>query len=141
MPGLRYLAGMKFMKWTGVAAAILLVMSCFLTWVTIDYKNLELTGINTTGTSFGKPGYFHFLMVIVFLLLTFTQRIWAKRLNLLVTAINLAWAVRNFFIIAQCSGGECPHRETGMWLMLLTSLVMLISALFPDMELPSAKKQ
>ena len=128
------------MKWTGVAAAILLVISCFLTWVTIDYKQLVVTGVDTTGTAFGKPAYFHFLMVAVFLLLSFTQRIWAKRLNLLVTAINLAWAVRNFFIIAQCSGGECPHRETGMWLMLVTSLLMLLSALFPDMDLPAAKK-
>lgn len=128
------------MKWTGVAAGVLLVISCFLTWVTIDYKHLVLTGVDTTGTSFGKPGYFHFLMVAFFIALTFIRRVWSKRLNLLVTAINLAWAVRNFFIIAQCSGGECPHREIGMWLMLISSLLMLLSALFPDMQVPEEKR-
>jgi hypothetical protein len=131
---------MKYMKWTGVAAALVLVISCFLTWVTIDYKNLVLTGVDTTGTSFGKPAYFHFLLTAVFLALTFIKRVWSKRLNLLITALNLAWAVRNFFIIAQCSGGECPHREAGMWLMLISSLLMLLSALFPDMPVPGEKK-
>jgi hypothetical protein len=128
------------MKWIGLTAAIILVISCFLPWVTISYKSLTLTGIDTSGTTFGKPGYFHFVLVAAFIICTLVQRIWAKRLNLLVTAVNVAWALRNFFIIAACSGGECPQRETGMWLMILTSILMLLSALFPDMEIPSENK-
>lgn len=130
---------MRYMKWIGLAAGILLLVSCFLPWVTISFKNLTLTGTDTSGTAFGKPGYFHFVLVAVFIICTLVPRVWAKRLNLLITAINIAWALRNFFVIAACAGGECPHRESGMWLMLLSSIVMLVSALFPDMEIPSEK--
>lgn len=128
------------MKWIGLLAAITLAISCFMVWVTIDSKNLELSGINTSGTSFGKPGYFHFVLAAIFLTCTFIPRVWAKRLNLLITALNIGWAIRNFFIIAGCSGGECPVREAGIWIMLLSSVLMLITAVFPDMKLPAEKK-
>ncbi len=128
------------MKWVGVAAAALLVVSCFTPWVFIQSVNITISGIDTNGTNFGKPGYFHFLLAGFFLLCTFVQRVWAKRFNLLVTALNAAWAVRNIFVLAACSGGECPDRQSGIWLMLLASVIMLISALFPDMKVPNDKK-
>ena len=128
------------MKWIGLAAAVLLVVSCFTPWVFIESANITVSGVNTTGTNFGKPGYFHFVLAAGFLFCTFVPRIWAKRLNLLITALNVGWAVRNIFILAACSGGECPVRKAGIWLMLLASLVMLVSALFPDMKVPEEKK-
>ena len=128
------------MKWIGLAAAVLLVVSCFTPWVFIESANITVSGVNTAGTNFGKPGYFHFVLAAVFLFCTFVPRIWAKRLNLLITALNVGWAVRNIFILAACSGGECPVRKAGIWLMLLASLVMLVSALFPDMKVPEEKK-
>jgi hypothetical protein len=122
------------MKWIGIAAAILLIIACCSTWVTIPSKNITVSGIDSTGTFFGKPGYFHFIMVFFFILFTLVQRVWAKRSNLLVTAINLAWAVRNYFIISACRQGDCPEKHVPIYLLILTSLLMLASALFPDFE-------
>ncbi len=124
----------RILKWTGLISALLLIVSCFLPWVNIESKNLVLTGVDTTGTNFGRPGYFHFVMAAVFMVLTLIPRLWAKRVNLPVVALNIAWALRNFFIIAACQGGECPVRLIGLWLMLVSSLLMLLSALFPDMD-------
>ena len=132
---------MRYMKWVGLAAAVLLVVSCFTPWVFIEAANIMVSGVDTTGTNFGKPGYFHFVLAGVFVLLTLVQRIWAKRLNLLITALNVGWALRNFFVLAMCSGGECPVRKSGIWLMLLASVLMLASALFPDMKVPEEKKR
>ncbi len=132
---------MRYMKWIGLAAVVLLVVSCFTPWVFIESRNITVSGVDTTGTNFGKPGYFHFILSVLFLLCTFIQRVWAKRLNLLVTALNVGWALRNFFVIAACSGGECPVKMTGMWLMMLASVLMLLSALFPDMKLPQEKRK
>jgi hypothetical protein len=131
---------MRYMKWIGLTAAALLTISCFIPWVYIESRNITVSGIDSTGTSFGKPGYFHFVLVAAFLLCTIVPKVWAKRLNLLITALNAGWALRNFFIITGCSGGECPVRKNGIWLMLLASLLMLVSALFPDMKIPVAKK-
>lgn len=131
----------RYLKWIGLAAAALLVVSCFSPWVFIESRNLTLSGIDTTGTNYGKPAYIHFMLTGVFVLLTLVPRLWAKRVNLLVVALNLAWAIRNFFMIAACQGGECPEKKTGLLLVLLSSVIMLISALFPDMKLPAEKKK
>ena len=96
--------------------------------------------MESTGTNFGKPGYFHFVLTAFFLLCTFVPRVWAKRLNLLITGLNVGWALKNFFIIAACSGGECPIRKIGIWFILLASVIMLLSALFPDMKLKEENK-
>ncbi len=131
---------MRYMKWIGLMAAALLVISCFTPWVFIESKNITVSGVDATGTNFGKPGYFHLLLAAFFLICTFVPRVWAKRLNLLITALNLGWAIRNIFILAACSGGECPIRKLGIWMMLLASVLMLVSALFPDMKVVGKKK-
>jgi hypothetical protein len=127
---------MRWMKWAGIAGALFLILSCFLTWVVIPSKNIIVTGVDASGTYFGKPGYFNLLMTFFFLLFTLLPKIWAKRSNLLITALNLAWAVRNYFIISACREGECPEKHTGIYLMLIASLFMLVSSLFPDLKLP-----
>ena len=132
---------MRWMKWTGIARRSLLIISCFLTWVVIVSKNIIVTGVNAGGTNFGKPGYFNLLMTLFFLAFTLIPKIWAKRINLLVTAMNLAWAVRNYFIISACSAGECPEKHTGIFLLLLASVLMLVSSLFPDLKLPEQKNR
>ena len=130
---------MRWMKWAGLAAVTLLIISCFLTWVVITSKNITVSGIDAAGTSFGKPGYFHFFFSFFFISFTLIPRIWAKRVNLLVTAMNMAWAIRNYFIISACRGGECPEKHNGIYLIVLASLLMLVSALFPDIKLSEQK--
>jgi hypothetical protein len=125
---------MRWMKWTGILAALLLIVSCFLPWVTIESKNITISGIESTGTRFGKPGYFHFLMSFFFLVFSFTPRIWAKRINLLIVAMNFAWALRNYFIVTSCEAGECPDKQLGIYIIPLASTIMMIAALFPDMK-------
>jgi hypothetical protein len=129
------------MKWIGLAASILLVVSCFSPWVFIVSRNITVSGIDAVGTNFGKPGYFHFVGAFFFLLFHFMPKIWAKRLNLLVSALNLSWAIRNFFIIAACYGGECPERKIGLYLVLISSVLILVTSLFPDMKVKNENKQ
>jgi len=131
---------MRYMKWIGIAAAIVLIISCFIPWVFIESRNITISGVDATGTNYGKPGYFNFITTGLFLLFTIIPKIWAKRFNLFVTAINVGWAVRNFFILTSCQGGECPDKKSGIYLMLIASIVMLISSMFPDMKIPEEKK-
>lgn len=107
-------------------------------WVYIPWLDFTATGINA-GKNFRSPGYFHFLFIFFFLIFSFTRRIWAKQWNVFITALNLAWAIRNYFMISACLGGDCPVKKTGIYLMLLASVLMMVSALFPDMKLPEEK--
>lgn len=129
------------MKWIGFAAGVLLIVSCFTPWVFIASRDITISGIDATGTNFGKPGYFHFLCAFFFLLFNFIPKIWAKRSNLLVAALNIAWAIRNFFVIAACQGGECPEKKTGLYFVLFASIIMLITTFFPDMKLIDDKNK
>jgi hypothetical protein len=123
------------MKWVGLLATIALVIACFFPWVFIESKNITVTGIDATGTSFGKPGYFHFILAAFYLVFHFTPRIWAKRMNLLVVALNLGWAARNYFLISACAGGECPEKKAALYIILTSSFVMLVAALLPKIKL------
>jgi hypothetical protein len=125
---------MRWMKWIGVLSAFVLAVIAFMPWVVIVSKNITVTGVDATGTNFGKPAYFHFFSIFFFLLFTFIQKVWAKRINLLVTALNLAWAIRNYLIITMCRGGECPEKKTAIYLVLLTSALMLLTSLMPDIR-------
>ena len=131
---------MRYMKWIGLFAVILLIVSCFLPWVIIPSKNIVVSGVESTGTNFGKPGYNHFVLSFFFIIFHFIPRLWAKRSNLLVVALNIAWAIRNYFIISMCREGDCPEKQIGLWLVLLASVLILIAALFPDIQLKEEKK-
>jgi len=126
---------MRYMKWIGLAAAVLLVVSCFTPWVFIESRGIAISGIDAGGTNYGKPGYFHFFLAAFFLFFHLVPRVWAKRANLAVVALNLGWAVRNFFIITACQGGVCPVKKSGIWLVMLASLCLFAAALFPDMKM------
>ena len=128
------------MKWIGLFAVILLIVACFLPWVIIPSKNIVVSGVESTGTNFGKPGYNHFVLSFFFIIFHFIRRLWAKRSNLLVVALNIAWAIRNYFIISMCREGDCPEKQIGLWLVLFASVLILVAALFPDIQLKEEKK-
>ena len=136
---------MRWMKWLGLLSGLLLIFSCFFPWVIIISKDITIRGIDSTGTNFGKPGYFHLFLSFLFIIFNFIERIWAKRINIFIVAINLAWAIRNYIIISACQGGECPEKKMALYAVVFASILMLVTALFPDIDVqnrphPNQKK-
>ncbi len=130
---------MRYMKWLGLLAVVILIVAAFIPWIFIESKNIIVTGVDSTGTNFGKPAYLHLLLSVFFIACTIIPRLWAKRVNLLIVAMNLAWAIRNYFVLSTCFAGECPERRIGIFLTAIASFIMLLSALFPDMKLEEKK--
>lgn len=122
----------ELMRILAITACLLLIASCFFPWVTIESKNITISGMDTEGTNFGKPAYMHFLLaslVIIFLLL---KKGWAHKMAIFFAALNLGWALRNFFIISMCRGGECPEKHIAIYLVFLFAvLIILFSLLIP----------
>jgi hypothetical protein len=106
-----------------------LIASCFMPWMTIESKGIAITGLDTTGTTFGKPAYFHFFWVGLYLVFLLLNKVWSRRVTVLIAAFNLAWAARNFLVIPGCQMGECPERNAGLYLLLLSSLVLIFAGL------------
>jgi hypothetical protein len=82
------------------------------------------------GTSFGKPGYFHFVWTIIYLLFLCIPKVWAQRVAVGVAAFNIAWAVRNFLVIPVCQMGECPERKMGLYLLLIAAFILFLAPVF-----------
>jgi hypothetical protein len=123
---------MKNLKWPGIAAALLLVYACWTPWVTIASKGITITGVAAEGTSYGKPGALHLILVCLFIIFSLIPRLWAKRFNLLVTGLNTAWMLRNLLVLSLCRAGECPEKQWGIYLVLISSLLMLTASFFPE---------
>ena len=126
---------MKYSKWIGLFAVLLLVFSAFQPWVYIASKDLTVTGLHTAGTNFGKPALLNIIMAAFAALFFLTPSVLGKRANLFFCTFNIAWAIRNFIILSICRAGECPEKRHGIYIFLFASLLVLVASLFPDVKI------
>jgi len=132
---------MKYSQWIGVAAAIILVIACFFPWTYHPDLDKNFTGFFSQNNIYGKPGYFFVVVSIIAIVFFLIQRVWAKRWNLFICAIILSYAIKSFIVFSGCYHGICPDKKAGLWLMLLSAIVMLVMTLFPDMKLKEDAKR
>jgi hypothetical protein len=121
---------MPKLKLLPLALIALLVASLFFTWVTIESKQIVVSGFQTAGTSFGKPGWFHVVLCAVVGGLLLVPKVWGTRAGFFISTLNVAWAVRNYFIISACYAGVCPVKHTALYVLLISSFLISISLLF-----------
>jgi cytochrome bd-type quinol oxidase subunit 2 len=132
---------MKYSQWIGVAAAIVLVIACFLPWTYHPDLDKNFTGFFSQNNIYGKPGYFFIVVCIIAIVFFLIQRVWAKRWNLFICAIILSYAIKSFIVFSGCYRGICPDKKAGLWIMLLSAIVMLAMTMFPDIKLKEEGKQ
>ena len=70
-------------------------------------------------------------VIFVFMLI---PKVWAKRTNLFLAALVIAYAVTNYIRYGSCYNNYCPQRLWGLYLMLGAAIVMMIAATFPRVE-------
>ena len=131
---------MKHSQLIGIVAVLALTGICFMPWTVIESKNIVVTGFASEGTSYGKPGYMNVILSMVSLLLFAIPKIWAKRTNVFVAAINLAWAFRNYLVLSGCMLGECPEKKPGLYLLLLAAAVIQVMALLPKINVETGQQ-
>src|SRR5579864_2895225 len=100
---------MKYSQLLGCSAVLILAAVCYMPWSFIDDKNITVTGMSAAGTVYGKPGLMHLVLGLIIMLLFLIRKIWAKRINLFIAVINLAWSIRNYILLTTCFMGECPQ--------------------------------
>jgi hypothetical protein len=108
--------------------------------VTIESKRIVVSGVEASGTAFGKPGYFHLLFGLIFIVLTIINKVWSSRLNIFINAFNIAWAVRNFLVISMCHGGECPEKHLALYIVLIASFGMLLASFLSKPDQPISQE-
>ncbi len=125
---------MKYSQLLGCIAVIALTAVCYLPWSFIAEKNIIVTGMSAPGTIYGKPGLMHILLGVILILFFVIPKIWAKRANVFIGAINLAWSIRNYILLSACYMGECPQKRIGLYLEFIICTIILIMTFLPDLK-------
>jgi hypothetical protein len=119
-----------------LVAIILLVISCFLPWLSFQNKSVVFSGVDemklilnsNKEINWGRPGYFNLFWAAIFLLFLFIKKSWTMWMMLVAAGFNIAWTIRNFVLLPACGGSECPERKEGLYLLLIASLLMFFAA-------------
>ena len=130
---------MKHSQWIGIAAAVILVVACFLPWTFHPDLNKSFTGFFSENNNYGKPGKVFIVLAVVASVFFLVPRIWAKRWNLLIGALTVAYAIKSFIVFSGCYNGICPSKLAGLWIMLGASILMMAMILVPDLKVEEKK--
>lgn len=125
----------KLLHWLGLVACIGLVISCFLPWVYFGDINQQFNGFYSYQNYYGKPGKFLVIMAVFSFVLFLLSKVWAKRTNLFVCALLVAYSIKSFILFSSCYNNYCPQKMIGLYIMIGCAFLMLISSVFPDLRL------
>src|SRR6478736_1582071 len=101
----------SYSKWIAISASILLIFSCFMPWAYYPDLNKVFTGFFSENNLYGRPGKWLTVMAILSLLCHLLPQVFFKRVNLLLMALNLAYAIKTYIIFAACYHGYCPEKR------------------------------
>ncbi len=136
---------LKFLHWLGIIACVSLVISCWLPWTyyadahILNEADRTFTGFYSYQNNYGKPGKMLVLTATFSLILILLPKIWAKRTNLFVCALGVGYAVKTYILFVSCYNAYCPEKKIGIYLMLIATIAMLTSSVFPSLALKPIK--
>ena len=131
---------MKYSQWTGIVAALLIIAACFMPWAYFPDLGKDFTGFFSEKNIYGRPGKVLIFFSVIEIVLFAIPKVWAKRANILVSALTIAFAVKSYILYTSCYGGLCPDKRVGIFLMLGATLITLIAALVPDLPVKEGKQ-
>ena len=130
---------MQITKWLTAGAALLFLISHFFPWLVIESKQIVVSGLDASGTRYGKPGLFSLLFISLFFILNFIPRNWAHRACIILAALNMGWTFRNFALLSMCYGGECPNRQIAFYVYVVTGALLLLLVLLQPVRIKEEK--
>ena len=118
-----------FTRVLGIVAVALLIVSCFMPWAYYPDIKEYFTGFYSAANKYGKPAKFLLTAAIISLICQLVPKLFLKRLNIFLVSLNLAYAIRNYILYAACYRGICPEKQIGLYLMLFSSIGLMVVAL------------
>ncbi len=132
---------MKFYKIIGYTAAVIMIISCFMPWTYYTDLGKSFDGFFSEKNMYGKPGMFIMFFAIASLVLIYLDKIWAKRLHIILSAVNIGYLIRIYILFTSCYNAYCPEKKAGLYLLILSSVVMMVVSLFPDMKIADSQEE
>jgi hypothetical protein len=123
---------MKYSAHIGILFCGILIFTAYYPWIYIDSLQAEVRGVGGTIKVFGKPALMNFYLTPLLVLLFLIPKLWAKKMNSFIGAINFAWALRNILLLSTCRNGECPQQKTALYIYFLAAFVIMVMAVLPN---------
>ncbi len=132
----------------GLIACIVMIVACFMPW-TYYPNDLSIpteaertfTGFSTFKNYYGRPGKFLVVFAAMSLVLKLLPKIWAKRTDLFMCAVVLAYTLRCYFEFTGNYNGITPIAKPGIYMLLFSAIVMQVAAIFPDLRVKTRVSQ
>ena len=131
---------LKILQKAGIIACIILLLSCFMPWAFYADIHETFTGFYSFQNQYGKPGKFLSVMALIAFAFMMLPKIWAKRTNLFVCALAVGYAIKTYILFTSCYNAYCPEKKAGIFIMLLSTIIMLVSSAFPDLKINKQKE-
>lgn len=131
----------RIIYWAGIAACIVLIIACFLPWTFHADLGKNFTGFFSEQNEYGRPGRYIIFFTVIIVTLMLLPKLWAKRTNLFMGAVLIAYAVKTYILYTSCYNAYCPEKKAGVFLMLFSSLIIFIATLYPHMPPVTQKKE
>lgn len=129
----------RYLHWIGIAACVTLIVSCFLPWVYYADIKQTFNGFYSYDNHYGKPGIFLSLFAALILVFMLLPKVWAKRTNLFIAALTVAYGIKTFILFSSCYNNYCPQKLFSLYLMVACTVVMLVASGFPNLKLTNKK--
>ncbi len=129
---------MKYSQLIGIFCCLSLVAVCTLPWSYVPGIDITLSGINgyvNDELNFGKQIIVHSFFSAILILFFLLPKIWAKRSNIFIAAVNLALAIKNSILFTFCREGICPEKRAGIFLLVITCALIQAMTFFPKMTI------
>ncbi|MEO8111662.1 MAG: hypothetical protein ABI594_16570 [Ginsengibacter sp.] len=132
---------MRFYKIIGFAAAAIMIISCFVPWAYYADIGKSFNGFFSEKNMYGKPGMFIMFFAVMSIVLIYLNKIWAKRLHIILSAINIGYLIRIYILFTSCYNAYCPEKRAGLYLLIISSVVMMVVSLLPDMKIADSQEE
>ncbi len=131
---------MKYYKQIGFIACAFLFITCFLPWTYYADLHKNFTGFFSEQNQYGKPGMFFTFSAVASAILIYLDKIWAKRTHIFLAAVTIGYLIKTFVLYASCYNAYCPEKKLGIYLLIVSCVVLLVVSIFPDLALDENKK-
>lgn len=128
----------RLIRIVGLIACIAMVLNCFMPWVYIQSLNDTFTGFHVTrfpsGTYYGRAGIFLTILTAVIFVFMLIPLLWAKRTNLLLSALLFAYSIRTYIIFTSALFENEISKKPGIYLQMVFAFLILLSSAFPTLK-------
>ena len=128
----------KILHYLAIVATLAIIATCFIPWV--HYNNIDVTfnGYNVkkfaTGVYYGRAGIIITIFAVISLLFTLMPSIVAKRVNMFLCALLVAYTLRTYVIFTGSLFDGEVTKLAGIYLIVFLSFVMVICSVFPYLK-------